>query len=101
MTNQNFFGGRLPKKHRFRPQNNSGSLAPKKLLKVVNCATIKETKKLKETMVVVQVELAGGHQYVPRSPRLTMTQIFISFLLQYHGPWPMAESPNHPITYPY
>jgi len=35
----------------------------KKLLKIVNYATIKETKKLKETMVGVQVELAGGHQY--------------------------------------
>ena len=29
----------------------------KKLLKVVNCATIKETKKLKEAMVGFQVEL--------------------------------------------
>jgi hypothetical protein len=29
---------------------------PKKLLKIVNCATIKENEKLKETMVWVQVE---------------------------------------------
>ena len=44
------------KKHRLGPQNGSGSLGPKKLPKIVNCATIKETKKLKETMVRVQVE---------------------------------------------
>ena len=35
--------------------------------KIVNCATIKETEKLKETMVGVQVDLAGGHQYPPGS----------------------------------
>jgi len=33
------------------------------MLKIVNYATIKETEKLKETMVGVQVDLAGGHQY--------------------------------------
>ena len=54
-------------KRRLGPQNGSGSLGPKKLLKIVNCATIKETEKLKETMVGVQVDLAGGHQYPPRS----------------------------------
>jgi len=53
----------LPKKCCLGPQNGSGSLGPEKLLKIVNYATIKETKKLKETMVGVQVELAGGHQY--------------------------------------
>jgi hypothetical protein len=37
-------------------QNGSGSSGPKKQLKIVNCATIKETEKLKETMVWVQVE---------------------------------------------
>ena len=46
----------MPKKHRLGPQNNSGSSEPEKLLKIVNCATIKETEKLKETMVGVQVE---------------------------------------------
>jgi hypothetical protein len=46
----------MPKKHRLGPQNDSGSLGPEKLLKIVNCATIKETEKLKETMVWVQVE---------------------------------------------
>ena len=35
------------------------------MLKIGNCATIKETEKLKETMVGVQVDLAGGHQYPP------------------------------------
>ena len=55
------------KKHRLGPQNGSRSLRPKKLPKIVNCATNKETKKLKDTMVGVQVELAGGHQYPPAS----------------------------------
>jgi len=41
------------KNRRLGPQNNSRSLGPKKLLKIVNCATIKETEKLKETMVGV------------------------------------------------
>jgi hypothetical protein len=46
----------MPKKRRLGPQNGSGSSGPKKLPKIVNCATIKETEKLKETMVGVQVE---------------------------------------------
>ena len=46
----------MPKKHRLGPQNGSRSLGPKKLPKIVNCATIKETGKLKERMVGVQVE---------------------------------------------
>ena len=44
------------KKCHLGPQNSSRSSGPKELLKIVNCATIKETKKLKETMVGVQVE---------------------------------------------
>ena len=35
----------MPKKIRVGPQNGSRSLGPKKQLKIVNCATIKETKK--------------------------------------------------------
>ena len=46
----------MPKKRRLGPQNDSGSLGPEKLPKIVNCATINETGKLKETMVGVQVE---------------------------------------------
>jgi hypothetical protein len=46
----------MPKKYRLGPQNGSGSSGPEKLPKIVNCATIKETEKLKETMVEVQVE---------------------------------------------
>jgi hypothetical protein len=46
----------MPKKRRLGPQNGSGSSGPEKLPKIVNCATIKETKKLKETMAGVQVE---------------------------------------------
>ena len=33
------------------PQNGSGSLGPETLLKIVKCAIIKETEKLKEAMV--------------------------------------------------
>jgi hypothetical protein len=43
----------MPQKHRLGPQNGSG---PEKMPKIVNCATIDETVKLKETMVGVQVE---------------------------------------------
>jgi hypothetical protein len=53
------------KKRCLGPQNASRSLGPEKLLKIVNCATIKETEKRKETMVWVQVEYVGGHQYPP------------------------------------
>ena len=34
---------RFPKKRRLGPQNGSGSSGPEKLLKIVSCATIKET----------------------------------------------------------
>ena len=34
---------RFPRKHRLGPQNGSRSLEPEKLLKIVSCATIKET----------------------------------------------------------
>ena len=44
------------KKHRLEPQNGSGSSGPEKLPKIVNRATIKETEKIKETLVGVQVE---------------------------------------------
>ena len=47
---------KFPKKRRLGPQNGSESSRPEKLLKIVNCATIKETKKLKETLVGVLVE---------------------------------------------
>ena len=46
----------MPKKHRLGPQNGFESLGPEKLTKIVNCAIIKETKKLKETMARAQVE---------------------------------------------
>jgi len=45
----------FPKRHRLGPQNGSRSLGPKKLLKIVNCAIIKETEKMKETVVGVQM----------------------------------------------
>ena len=45
----------FPKKCHLGPQNGSRSSGPKKLPKIVNCATIKETEKLKEIMVGVQV----------------------------------------------
>jgi len=53
----------FPKNHRLGPQNGFGSSRPEKQLKIVNCATIKETEKMKEIMVGVQVDLASGHQY--------------------------------------
>ena len=46
----------MPKKHRLGTQNSSESSGPEELLKIVNCATIKETEKLKEKIVWVQVE---------------------------------------------
>jgi hypothetical protein len=46
----------MPKKCHLGPQNDFRSSRPKKLPKIVNCATIKETEKMKETMVGVQVE---------------------------------------------
>ena len=61
--------GRFQKKCRLGPQKGFVNLGPKKLLKIVNCVTIKETKKLKEEMVGVQVELVGGHQYPPGSTK--------------------------------
>ena len=57
----------FPKKRGLGPQNGFGSSGPKKLLKIVNCAIIKETEKLKETIVVVQVEQVGGHKHPPGS----------------------------------
>jgi len=65
MLDKKISDGRFPKKRCLGLQNSSGSLGPKKLLKVVNYVIIKETKKLKEVMVGVQVELVGGHQYPP------------------------------------
>ena len=46
----------MTKKHRLGPQDDFESSGPEKLTKIVNCAIIKETKKLKETMVRAQVE---------------------------------------------
>jgi len=72
---QKIDGGRFPKKHHLGPQKSSKSLGSEKLIKIVNCATIKKTKKLKEAMVGVQVELEGGHQYPPGSvaPKKNLT----------------------------
>ena len=57
----------MPKKRCLGAQNGSKSLGPKNCQKIVNCATIKETGKMKETMVGVKVEKVGGHQYPPGS----------------------------------
>ena len=46
----------MPKRRRLGPQNGYGSLGPEKLTKIVNCAIINETEKLKETMARAQVE---------------------------------------------
>ena len=57
----------MPKKRHLGPQNGSESSRLEKLPKILNCATIKENEKLKETMVGVQVEQVGDHQYPPGS----------------------------------
>jgi len=64
---QKIIGNRFPKKCHLGPQNGSRSLGTKKLLKIVYHAIIKETEKLKEAMVGIQLELVGGHRYPPRS----------------------------------
>ena len=46
----------MPKKHRLGPQNGSRTSGLEKLLKILNYAIIKETEKLKETMVGPRVE---------------------------------------------
>ena len=46
----------MAKKHRLEPRNYFEILGPEKLTKILNCAIIKETKKLKETMARAQVE---------------------------------------------
>jgi hypothetical protein len=46
----------MPQKRRLGPQNSSGSSGPEEMLKIVNRVTIKETEKMIETMVWVQVE---------------------------------------------
>ena len=46
---------KFPKKHHLGPQNGSGTSGPEKLLKIVNCATIMETEKLKEIVVGVEM----------------------------------------------
>jgi len=56
----------FPQKRHLGPQNAFGSSGPEKLLKIVNYDTVKEIEKLKQTMVGVQVEFAGGNQYPPR-----------------------------------
>ena len=44
---------RFPKKRRLGPQNGSRTSRPKKMLRIVSCA---EIKKLKELMMVFQME---------------------------------------------
>ena len=43
LKKKKFAGGGFPKKRRLGPQNGSRSSGPEKLLKIVSCATIKET----------------------------------------------------------
>ena len=55
------------RKNAFRASKRLRKFRAQKLPKIVNCATIKETGKIKEKMVGVQVEQVGGHQYPPGS----------------------------------
>ena len=57
----------MPKKRRLGPQNGSGSSGPEKLLKIISCATIKETENAERNNGGGLVDLAGGHQYQPGS----------------------------------
>jgi len=57
-------GDRLPKKRRLGPQNGSGSLGPEKLLKIVNCAIIKET-------INVERNNGGGPSELGRWPPIS------------------------------
>lgn len=70
----------FPSKHRLWPQNGSKSSRLEKLPKIVNCVTIKETKKLKEIVLGVQVELEDGHQYPLGSVRLFLIYNLVQFL---------------------
>jgi len=60
----------------FRASKWLRSSGPEKLPKIVNHATNKETEKLKETMVGVQVELVGGYKYPPGS---SIENFFLAF----------------------
>jgi len=49
------FAPAFARKCHLGPQNNSRSPGPKKLPNILNCATIKETEKLKEIVVGIQL----------------------------------------------
>ena len=49
----------FPKKLCLGPQNNSGSLGPEKLLKIVNCAIIKENEKNERNNGGVPIGIEG------------------------------------------
>ena len=53
----------MPKKTSFRASKRLQKFRTRKLPKIVNCATIKETGKMKEIVMGVQLEKVVGHQY--------------------------------------
>jgi hypothetical protein len=79
----------FPKKCRLRPQNGYGSLGPQKTTKIVNYATIKETEKLKETMlgskwnrrVATNIHLDQSQEGLLRD-YMTVTIMYKNLLLQ-------------------
>ena len=84
----------MPKKHRLGPQNGSGSLGLENCQKIVNCATIKETGKLK---VGVQEEQVGGHQYPPGSEEEVEKKEYKDAMIEEdiggHPPIPLRPTP--------
>ena len=71
----------FPKKCHLGPQNGSGSSGLEKLLKTVNCATIKETEKLIETMVGFQVDIGGHLPSPPGPPPLSFSAFSVSLIV--------------------
>lgn len=63
----------FPKIHPLGSQNNSRGSRPEKMPKIVNCATIKETKKPKETMVGGPSGIGG---YTPTSTWIILGDTF-------------------------
>ena len=65
---------RFPKKRHLGPQNSSGSSGPEKLLKIVSCATIKETENVERNN---GVGLSGHGRWPPMSTWINLPSFFL------------------------
>ena len=76
----------IPKKRRLGPQNGSGSLGPEKLLKIVSCATIKETENAERDNCGGPNGIGGWPPHPPRSYRELGCefQVSMSFINFFH-----------------